>query len=97
MAGTAMGTLGYMAPEVLNGGVVDERADIFAIGIMVVETLVGVRLAVRIRTDPHGPAADWNIICREIGGDPRRRRCRAAVSREGSAGSYRISGAVGEG
>jgi tRNA A-37 threonylcarbamoyl transferase component Bud32 len=43
IAGTAMGTLGYMAPEVLNGGVVDERADIFAIGIMVVETLVGAR------------------------------------------------------
>jgi serine/threonine-protein kinase len=32
-----------VAPEVLNGGVVDERADIFAIGVMVVETLVGVR------------------------------------------------------
>jgi serine/threonine protein kinase len=43
VAGTAMGTLGYMAPEVLNGGLVDERADLFAIGVMVVETLVGVR------------------------------------------------------
>jgi serine/threonine-protein kinase len=43
MAGTAMGTLGYMAPEVLTGEVVDERADIFAIGVMVVETLTGVR------------------------------------------------------
>ena len=41
--GVAMGTLGYMAPEVLNGGAVDERADIFAIGVMVVETLVGAR------------------------------------------------------
>jgi hypothetical protein len=43
LAGTAMGTLGYMAPEVLTGGPVDERADIFAIGVMVVETLTGVR------------------------------------------------------
>ena len=43
IAGTAMGTLGYMAPEVLTGGIVDERADIFAIGVMVVETLVGAR------------------------------------------------------
>lgn len=34
-----MGTLGYMAPEVLTGGLVDERADIFAVGVMVVETL----------------------------------------------------------
>ena len=43
MAGTAMGTLGYMAPEVLTGGLVDERADIFAIGVMAVETLTGLR------------------------------------------------------
>jgi serine/threonine protein kinase len=43
VAGQAMGTLGYMAPEVLTGGVVDERADIFAIGVMVVETLTGSR------------------------------------------------------
>jgi serine/threonine protein kinase len=26
VAGTAMGTLGYMAPEVLTGGLVDARA-----------------------------------------------------------------------
>jgi hypothetical protein len=43
LAGTAMGTLGYMAPEALTGGPVDERVDIFAIGVMVVETLTGVR------------------------------------------------------
>lgn len=43
VAGTALGTLGYMAPEVLTGGLVDERADIFAIGVMVVETLTGAR------------------------------------------------------
>ena len=43
IAGTVMGTLGYMAPEVVNGGVVDERVDIFAIGVMLVETLTGLR------------------------------------------------------
>ena len=42
-AGMAMGTLGYMAPEVLTGGAADERADLFAVGVMVVETLVGAR------------------------------------------------------
>ena len=43
VAGTAIGTLGYMAPEVLNGDLVDARADLFAIGVMVVEALVGAR------------------------------------------------------
>ncbi|HEX3231385.1 MAG TPA: serine/threonine-protein kinase, partial [Pyrinomonadaceae bacterium] len=42
-AGAVMGTFGYMAPEVFTGGPVDERADIFAIGVMVVETLLGER------------------------------------------------------
>ena len=42
-AGMVMGTIGYMAPEMLTGGLVDERADIFAIGVMVVETLTGGR------------------------------------------------------
>jgi len=42
-AGAVMGTFGYIAPEVFTGGPVDERADIFAIGVMVVETLVGER------------------------------------------------------
>jgi hypothetical protein len=42
-AGAVMGTFGYIAPEVFTGGVVDERVDIFAIGVMVVETLVGER------------------------------------------------------
>jgi serine/threonine protein kinase len=43
VAGTAMGTIGYMAPEALTGGLVDERTDLFAIGVMVVETLIGTR------------------------------------------------------
>jgi hypothetical protein len=42
-AGAVMGTFGYIAPEVFTGGPVDERADIFAIGVMLVETLVGTR------------------------------------------------------
>ena len=39
--GTIMGTLGYMPPEQLQGHEIDERADIFAIGVMVVEALTG--------------------------------------------------------
>ena len=43
VGGHAMGTLGYMAPETLTGGAVDERADLFAVGVMVVETISGAR------------------------------------------------------
>jgi serine/threonine protein kinase len=42
-AGMAMGTLGYMAQEFQTGAGVEEREDIFAIGVMVVETLTGAR------------------------------------------------------
>src|SRR5262249_24507045 len=42
-AGMTMGTLGYMAPETLTGGAIDERVDLFAIGVMLVETLTGMR------------------------------------------------------
>jgi serine/threonine protein kinase len=41
--GAVMGTLGYMSPEQLLGVEVDHRADLFAIGVMLVETLTGVR------------------------------------------------------
>jgi serine/threonine protein kinase len=42
-AGVAVGTIGYMSPEELGGGEVDARADIFSIGVMVVEALTGER------------------------------------------------------
>jgi serine/threonine-protein kinase len=37
--GTAMGTIGYMAPEQVNGQPVDHRADIFAYGVLAYELL----------------------------------------------------------
>lgn len=39
--GTIMGTPGYMAPEQAVGDAVDERADLYALGIMIWEMLVG--------------------------------------------------------
>ena len=93
-AGTAMGTLGYMAPEMLTGGVADERADLFAVGVMVVETLVGARpfsgqtpqeiLMALVQSDYHLPGDSAEIraldavVQRCLAKDPRDRYGSAA-------------------
>ncbi|MEP6705998.1 MAG: protein kinase [Pyrinomonadaceae bacterium] len=41
--GTVMGTCGYISPEQLSGGTVDERSDLFSIGVMAVEAITGKR------------------------------------------------------
>jgi serine/threonine-protein kinase len=41
--GAVMGTFGYMAPEQLMGGMVNERSDLFSVGVITVEMLTGQR------------------------------------------------------
>jgi hypothetical protein len=43
MQGIVMGTIGYMSPEQLLGKPVDQRTDIFAVGVMLAEAITGRR------------------------------------------------------
>ncbi|MBI5531219.1 MAG: serine/threonine protein kinase [Deltaproteobacteria bacterium] len=48
--GQLKGKLGYMAPEQVRGDAIDRRTDVFAVGVMLWETLAGKRLF-RSKTD----------------------------------------------
>ena len=59
--GVIMGTAAYMAPEQLAGGEVDQRADVFALGVMAAEAVTGQR-PFRGRT--------YDELLRSISNDP---------------------------
>jgi serine/threonine-protein kinase len=94
ISGHVMGTLAYMAPEALSGAAGDERVDLFAIGVMVVETITGRRpftgqtpqeiLTSLLRSDYHLPGDSTErraldaVVQRCLAKDPRDRYGSAA-------------------
>jgi eukaryotic-like serine/threonine-protein kinase len=90
-AGVIMGTPSYMAPEQLLGLEVDERADIFAIGIMLVEALTGTRPQAALDPRRAAALASWadelpaafrtlhDVIARCLAAEPADRTASAAA------------------
>jgi hypothetical protein len=54
--GTAVGSIGYMAPEQIDGRTVDARADVWALGVMLHEWIVGKRPFQRARANEEAAA-----------------------------------------
>ncbi len=63
VSGKVVGTPSYMSPEQARGELVDERADVYAIGTVLYELLAG--------TPPHHDATPQGTLERVIAGPPR--------------------------
>jgi serine/threonine-protein kinase len=61
--GELLGTPRYLAPEQMSGDVVDERADVYALGVILYEMLTGMQ--------PTGGTTPSEIVSRRLRADPR--------------------------
>ena len=61
--GELLGTPQYLAPEQMSGDIVDERADVYALGVILYEMLTGAR--------PTGGRTPSEIVSRRLRVDPR--------------------------
>lgn len=91
-----LGTLAYLAPEVLRGGIADFRSDLYSLGVVAFELATG-RLPAAALGDPAGlsiPSSPElaDLIARLLSSDPARRPASAA---EAAVAAAAIAGESG--
>jgi hypothetical protein len=78
--GVAVGTLGYMSPEQYLGADVDERSDVYSIGVMALETLTG-----KLQLNAHSFHTQIvEVVCRRFefaGSTPEHQRLAGCISK----------------